>query len=72
MISANGHDTYENGAHSHSVNGKAWSARCRLLEPITRDMCAVYEDHALGEHKAMILRNHGLPTVGGGVEEAAW
>jgi ribulose-5-phosphate 4-epimerase/fuculose-1-phosphate aldolase len=26
----------------------------------------------LGEHKAVILRNHGLLTVGGSVEEAAW
>lgn len=28
--------------------------------------------HALGNHKALILRNHGLLTVGGSVEEAAW
>lgn len=27
---------------------------------------------ALGSHKAVILRNHGLLTVGGSVEEAAW
>jgi ribulose-5-phosphate 4-epimerase/fuculose-1-phosphate aldolase len=27
---------------------------------------------ALGEHKAVILRNHGLLTVGHSVEEAAW
>jgi ribulose-5-phosphate 4-epimerase/fuculose-1-phosphate aldolase len=26
----------------------------------------------LGAHKAVILRNHGLLTVGGSVEEAAW
>jgi ribulose-5-phosphate 4-epimerase/fuculose-1-phosphate aldolase len=80
-------------AHSHSVNGRAWSTLGRLLEPITQDVCAFYEDHslfddytgvvydteegkriahALGEHKAVILRNHGLLTVGGSVEEAAW
>ncbi len=80
-------------AHSHSVHGKAWSALGRLLEPITQDVCAFYEDHglfddytgvvldteegkriahALGEHKAVILRNHGLLTVGHSVEEAAW
>jgi ribulose-5-phosphate 4-epimerase/fuculose-1-phosphate aldolase len=80
-------------AHSHSVNGKAWSALGRPLEPITQDVCAFYEDHALfddytgvvydteegkriahalGENKAVILRNHGLLTVGGSVEEAAW
>jgi ribulose-5-phosphate 4-epimerase/fuculose-1-phosphate aldolase len=28
--------------------------------------------HALGGHKAVILRNHGLLTVGHSVEEAAW
>ncbi|HVC14002.1 MAG TPA: class II aldolase/adducin family protein [Acidimicrobiales bacterium] len=28
--------------------------------------------HALAGHKALILRNHGLLTVGGSVEEAAW
>lgn len=26
----------------------------------------------LGQHKAIILRNHGLLTVGGSVQEAAW
>ncbi len=28
--------------------------------------------HALGGHKAAILRNHGLLTVGGSVDEAVW
>lgn len=28
--------------------------------------------HALGGHKAVILRNHGILTVGGTVDEAAW
>jgi ribulose-5-phosphate 4-epimerase/fuculose-1-phosphate aldolase len=28
--------------------------------------------HALGEHKAVILRNHGMLTVGQSVESAAW
>src|SRR3954464_6058435 len=28
--------------------------------------------HALGEHKAVILKNHGLLTVGHSVDEAAW
>jgi ribulose-5-phosphate 4-epimerase/fuculose-1-phosphate aldolase len=80
-------------AHSHSLHGKAWSSLGRLLDPITQDACAFYEDHALfddftgvvldteegkriahalGEAKAVILRNHGLLTVGHSVEEAAW
>ena len=28
--------------------------------------------HSLGDHKAVILRNHGLLTVGRSVDEAAW
>ena len=28
--------------------------------------------HALGDHKAVILRNHGLLTVGHSVDEAVW
>jgi ribulose-5-phosphate 4-epimerase/fuculose-1-phosphate aldolase len=80
-------------AHSHSLYGKTWSSLGRLLDPLTQDACAFYEDHALfddytgvvldadegkrlahalGEHKALILRNHGLLTVGHSVDEAAW
>jgi ribulose-5-phosphate 4-epimerase/fuculose-1-phosphate aldolase len=80
-------------AHSHSMYGKAWSSLGRLLDPITQDSCAFYEDHAifddftgivyateegdrianaLGLKKAVILRNHGLLTVGETVEEAVW
>ncbi|RAY11139.1 class II aldolase/adducin family protein [Actinomadura craniellae] len=80
-------------AHSHSVHGRALSALGELLEPITQDVCAFYEDHALfddytgvvndteegkriaaalGGHKAVILRNHGLLTVGDSVDAAAW
>jgi ribulose-5-phosphate 4-epimerase/fuculose-1-phosphate aldolase len=80
-------------AHSHSLHGKAWSTLGRLLDPITQDACAFYDDHslfddytgvvldleegkriahALGDHKAVILRNHGLLTVGRSVDEAVW
>ena len=80
-------------AHSHSLHGKAWSSLGRLLDPITQDACAFYDDHslfddytgvvldteegkriahALGDHKAVILRNHGLLTVGQSVDEAVW
>lgn len=80
-------------AHSHSLHGKAWSALGRLLDPITQDACAFYDDHALfddytgvvldleegkrigralGDRKAVILRNHGLLTVGHSVDEAVW
>ena len=80
-------------AHSHSVNGKAFSALGMELEPITQDVTAFYEHHALfddytgvvldveegkriahalGGNKAVILRNHGLLTVGTTVDAAVW
>lgn len=80
-------------AHSHSVHGKALSALGVPLLPITQDVCAFYQDHALfddytgvvldlaegkriahalGDHKALILRNHGLLTVGHTVDSAVW
>ena len=34
-------------AHSHSLYGKAWSSLGRLLDPLTQDACAFYDDHAL-------------------------
>lgn len=34
-------------AHSHSMYGKSWSALGRLLDPLTQDACAFYDDHAL-------------------------
>ena len=80
-------------AHAHSMYGKSWSTLGRLLDPLTQDACAFYEDHglfddytgvvfdpeegarlakSLRQHKALILRNHGLLTVGQNVDEAAW
>ncbi|MBW4615620.1 MAG: class II aldolase/adducin family protein [Desmonostoc vinosum HA7617-LM4] len=79
-------------AHAHSIYAKAWSSIGRLIDPLTQDSCAFYEDHALyddytgvvvdisegqqiaetlGEKKALILRNHGILTVGHSVDEAA-
>lgn len=80
-------------AHAHSLYGKTWSTLGRLLDPLTQDACAFYEDHVLfddytgvvlkteegkrigetlAQHKAIILQNHGLLTVGKSVDEAAW
>src|SRR5690606_38925540 len=53
-------------AHTHSIHGRAFSTLRRPLAPLTQDACA------LGSHKAVILRNHGLLTVGRTVDEAAW
>ncbi|MER7487264.1 class II aldolase/adducin family protein [Streptomyces sp. NPDC126497] len=80
-------------AHCHSVHGRALAALGDLLDPITQESCAFYEDHTLydaysgvtvdaeegrriagvlGSHKALVLRNHGLLTVGDSVDAAAW
>lgn len=80
-------------AHAHSMYGKSWSALGRLLDPLTQDSCAFFQDHglfddytgvvyatdegdriakALGDFKAVILRNHGLLTTGRTVDAAVW
>ncbi|MBU7582638.1 MAG: class II aldolase/adducin family protein [Nostoc sp. TH1S01] len=80
-------------AHAHSIYGKSWSSLGRLLDPLSQDACAFYQDHSLfddytgvvldpqegqriaqtlGKNKAIILKNHGLLTVGHSVDEAAW
>ncbi len=37
-------------AHSHSMYGKTWASLGRLLDPLTQDACAFYQDHGLFEH----------------------
>ncbi|MFT5574511.1 MAG: ribulose-5-phosphate 4-epimerase/fuculose-1-phosphate aldolase [Bermanella sp.] len=34
-------------AHAHSLYGKAWASLGRLLDPITQDACAFYQDHVV-------------------------
>src|SRR5437764_5610437 len=34
-------------AHAHSLYGKAWSSLGRLLDPLTQDACAFFEDHVV-------------------------
>ncbi|BAZ39481.1 hypothetical protein NIES4101_54340 [Calothrix sp. NIES-4101] len=34
-------------AHTHSIYGKSWSSLGRLLEPLSQDACAFYQDHGL-------------------------
>ena len=34
-------------AHTHSLYGKTWSTLARLLDPLTQDSCAFYQDHVL-------------------------
>ena len=80
-------------AHSHSMYGKTFSSLGRLIEPITQDACAFFEDHtlfddytgvvyessegdriaeALGDKKAVILKNHGLLTTGNTIDGTLW
>lgn len=34
-------------AHAHSLYGKTWSSLGRLLDPLTQDACAFWNDHAI-------------------------
>jgi ribulose-5-phosphate 4-epimerase/fuculose-1-phosphate aldolase len=34
-------------AHAHSIYGKSWSTLGKPLDPITQDVCAFFEDHAV-------------------------
>ncbi len=34
-------------AHAHSIYGKSWAAMGKLLDPLTQDSCAFYQDHAI-------------------------
>jgi ribulose-5-phosphate 4-epimerase/fuculose-1-phosphate aldolase len=43
-------------AHAHSVQGKAWSTFGELLDPLTQDSCAFYDDHAVfTEYNGMVI-----------------
>ena len=45
-------------AHSHSVYGKAFSSLGKLLDPLTQDSCAFFEDHVLFEEfSGVVLDN---------------
>jgi len=45
-------------AHAHSMYGKTWSSLGRLLEPITQDACAFYDDHALfADQPGVVVRD---------------
>ena len=42
-------------AHTHSIYGKAWSAVGRLLDPITQDACAFFEDHVFFDDTKVLI-----------------
>jgi ribulose-5-phosphate 4-epimerase/fuculose-1-phosphate aldolase len=42
-------------AHTHSIYGKAWSAVGRLIDPITQDACAFFEDHIFFDDTKVLI-----------------
>ena len=48
-------------AHAHSIHGRTWSTFGRLLDPITQDACAFYEDHAVFDCYTGVGDGHWLP-----------
>lgn len=74
--------------HTHSVHARAWSVLNRLIDPVSAESAAFYERHALydtyrhgegyslanaiGTNRAVLLKNHGVLTVGQTIDEAAW
>lgn len=75
-------------AHSHSMYGKIWSTTGRLLDPISTESGLFHRRHivydtfeegegealgmALDDKRAIIMKNHGILTVGDTVDEAAY
>lgn len=53
-------------AHAHSVYGKSWSSLGRLLDPITQDACAFFEDHALlDDFNGVVVDNNDGENLAG-------
>lgn len=75
-------------AHTHSLYGRTWTTNGRLLPPASAESAvfferhAIYDSHAHGEgdnlvkalagNRALLMKNHGLLTVGQSVDEAAY
>jgi ribulose-5-phosphate 4-epimerase/fuculose-1-phosphate aldolase len=75
-------------AHTHAPESKAFSTLGRLLDPISTEAAvfhgrhAIYDSYANGEgaalaeaaqgNRAVIMKSHGIVTVGDSVDEAAY
>ncbi|WP_263147402.1 class II aldolase/adducin family protein [Pseudomonas sp. RIT-PI-AD] len=75
-------------AHVHSLYGRTWTTNGRLIPPASAESAvffgkhAIYDSHAHGEgdllaqalegNRALLLKNHGLLTVGQSVDETAY
>lgn len=46
-------------AHSHSVYGRAFSSLGKLLDPLTQDSCAFFEDHVLFDDFTGVVLKEG-------------
>ena len=54
------HPDLNAAAHSHSMYGKSFSSLGRLLEPITQDSCAFYDNHVLfDDYTGVVLETDG-------------
>jgi ribulose-5-phosphate 4-epimerase/fuculose-1-phosphate aldolase len=51
------HPEIEAVAHSHSMYGKVWSSLGRLLDPISQESCAFYQDHIVFGDNAGLIEN---------------
>jgi len=75
-------------AHTHALYGRTWTTTGRLIPPSTAESAvfferhAIYDSHAngegdnlvraLGNNRALLMKNHGLLTVGQSVDETAY
>lgn len=55
-------------AHSHSLYGKSWSSLGRLLDPITQDACAFFEDHILFDFGGVVTGTDEGDLIGAAIE----
>ncbi len=58
--------------HAHSIHGKAWSSLGRLLDPITQDACALFENHVVvtDEGGAVVLEAEAGKKLAAGLGTA--
>ncbi|MFE6075080.1 class II aldolase/adducin family protein [Paenibacillus sp. NPDC057886] len=75
-------------AHTHSIYGRTWSSFGRLLDPLTAEAAVFHNRHAIydsfehgegdnlaqavGNNKVLLLKNHGILSLGQTVDEAAY
>ncbi|MBB6634783.1 class II aldolase/adducin family protein [Cohnella thailandensis] len=78
----------QSAAHTHSIYGRTWSAFGRLLDPLTAEAAVFHNRHVIydsfahgegdnlaqvvGNNKAVLLKNHGILSLGKTVDETAY